>query len=228
MSKLGLIAIGIAAGIAAEIGSLLWSFSGANLFHGGHPHVIVNALLPGIGIASHLSSHTPPFILTTLFVISLFQFPTYGALWGRDYANKTVSKAALIAITLHLVGASIAFYGVVLDNQWKAASAQYGACIRANDPAERVANNRSQIISLVQWIEQSKRELKRLKAEKENGAVFTPDPEVSLAQNLANQEKELEQQWEIYKKAGGPANSPEDVKVIASPCGKAPPRPNLF
>lgn len=228
VKKIGYIAIGITAGIIAEIGSILWSFSGSNLFHGGHPNVIVNALLPGIGIVDHLSNHTLPFIPISFFIISLIQFPAYGALLGRDYANRTISKTTLVVMTLHLAGSSIAFYGVVLDKQWNAASAEYGDCIRANDSAERIANNSSRIISLVKSIEQSRRELKKLKTEKENGAAFTPDPEVYMVRELANQEKELEQQWESYKKAGGPANSPEEVKVITSPCGKTPPRSTLF
>lgn len=228
MTKSGLIAIGIAIGIVAEVGSVSWSFSGVNLFHGGHPHAIVNALLPGIGIANQLSSHTLPFIPISLLVISLIQFPVYGALWGRDYANRAISKTTLTLAMLHLVAASVAFYGVALEKQWRTASAQYGACIRANDSAERIAINSSRIISLVKWMEQSKRELNKLKEEKKNGAIFTPDPEAHLVRELANQEIELKQQWEIYKKAGGPANSPEEAKAIASPCGKPPPRSTLF
>lgn len=38
---------------------LVAAFSGTNLFHGGHPNDIVNALLPGIGVVEHLSNNVP-------------------------------------------------------------------------------------------------------------------------------------------------------------------------
>ena len=228
MRKTKYILLGIAVGILAEIGSLTASFFGTNLFHGGHANGIVNVLLPGFAIVEHLSDHVSPVIPKLLLVTSLFQFPLYGILAGRDYANKALSKTTMGIILLHLSGSALAFYGMALDKQWGIDTAKYGACIRENAAAEEVANNSSQIVNLVKWIEQSQKELKRLQAEKENGASFSPDPEPSLIKNLENQRRELEQRWQSYKGAGGPAKTPEEVSMIPSPCGQAPSKPTLL
>jgi hypothetical protein len=222
------IILGIAIGILAEIGSLVAAFYGTNLFHGGRPNNIANALLPGIGIVEHLSSNVPQIIPKFLLIISVFQFPVYGILAGIDYPKKALSRITIGMILLHLSGSVVAYYGMALDNQWRKDSEKYGACIRANAAAEEVTNNSSRIINLVKWIEQSKKRLERLQAEKNNGVVFSPDPEPSLINNLDKQQRELEQRWQFYKDAGGPAKSPEEVSIIPSPCGKAPSKPTLF
>lgn len=226
-SKIRAIVVGIAAGILAEVGALLLSFYGTNLFHGGHPNVIVSALLPGIGIADRLSSRGLPLVPISLMIVSLTQFPVYGALLGRDYVNGQLSRLTLVVMLLHVVGTSLAFYGAHLDSKWEAASAQYGACIRSNASAEGLALNSHRITQLVTWKNQSNRELERLRARKRDGAIFQPDPEDFLIQEIAKWQKELDQQWESYKAAGGPANSPEEVKVLDSPCGKPPTRPTF-
>lgn len=228
MRKTGYTVLGFVIGIIAEIGSLVLSFMGTNLFHGGHPNAVVNALLPGLGIADHLSDHVPQLFFGFLLITSLFQFPFYGVLAGRDLANKAISRITVGIILLHISGSVLAFYGMELDIKWRNETATYGACIRENVAAEEITNNSSQIIRFVQWIEQSKNQLKRLRMEKENGAIFAPDPEPGLVKNLATQQRELEQRWKLYKDAGGAAKAPEDVSVIPSPCGKPPSRPTLF
>ena len=228
MRKAKIIVLGIAIGILAEIGSLISAFFGTNLFHGGHPRGIVNALLPGIGILDHLSDNVSRVVPALLLIISILQFPFYGILAGRDLANKVLSKMTIGIILLHFSGSALAFYGMALDIHWRADTAKYGACIRENATAEEVANNSSRIIRLVKWIDQSEKELRKLQAEKAQGAMFTPDPEPSLIKNLENQRRELEERWQSYKDAGGSAKTPGEVSVIPSPCGKAPSRPTLF
>ena len=228
MKKLGLIAIGIAIGIIAEIGSLWSSFSGVNVFHGGHPNVIVNALLPGLGIVEHLSGNGRSPITASLLVISLVQFPIYGALCGRDYANKAISKTTIGAIVLHLIGAAIAFYGVMLERQWQNATVEWGICRRVNDTKEHLSATSDQILRHRRWVEQTKSQLQKLRTEREQGIVYTPDPEEGLIRNLASEQEDLVSLWETYKKAGGEAKSIDDVHVVSPPCGKAPPKPTLF
>jgi len=222
------IVLGFAIGIIGEIGSLILAYSGTNLFHGGHPNDIVNALLPGLGIVDHLSDHVPPFIPKFLLVTSLFQFPVYGALAGRDLANKAFSKIAIGIVLLHLSSSGLALYGMALDRQWQMDAAKYGSCILENAAAQEVANNSAQINRLVQWMSQSREQLKRLQTEKGNGAIFAPDPEPSLVKDLENQQRELDQRWKFYQDAGGPAKAPEEVSVIPSPCGKPPSKPTIF
>jgi len=227
MKRATAIILGVVAGAIVEIAALILSFAGTNLFHGGHPNVIVNALLPGIGIADRLSSSTLPFVPISLMIASLAQFPIYGALLGRDYGNGRLSKLTLAVMLLHGVGASLAFYGVELDKEWRAASAQYAACTRANTSGENLALSSHRITQLLVSRDQSKRELEKVKTQKRDGAIFQPDLEEFLVREIANWEKELDQQWESYKKAGGPANSPEEVKLLDSPCG-APPKRSSF
>jgi len=222
--KVGAIILGVVAGIVAEIGALIVSFSDTNLFHGGHPHVIVNALLPGIGIADRLSSHTLAFVPISLMIASLAQFPIYGALLGRDYSNGRLSRLTIALMLVHVAGSSLAFYGAEQDRQWRDASAQYAACIRSNAAGENLALNSRRITQLVTWRDQSKREVEKLRAQKRGGAIFQPDPEEFLVREIDTWQKELSQQWESYKKAGGPANFPEEVKVLDSPCGQPPKR----
>ena len=226
--KVRAIIVGIVAGIIAEIGALILSFFGTNLFHGGHPHVIVNALLPGLGIADRLSSHTLPFVAIALMIASLAQFPIYGALLGRDYGNGRLSRLTIALMLVHVAGSSLAFYGVELDREWRAASAQYAACIRSNASGENLALNSRRITQLVTWRDQSKRELDRLKAQKRDGASFQPDPEGFLVREIDRWQEELGQQWDSYKKAGGPAKSPEEVNVLDSPCGQPPKRSSFL
>jgi len=228
MRKTKYVVIGIAIGLLAEIGSLIAAFFGTNLFHGGHPRDVVNALLPGIGIVDHLSDHVPRIVPTFLLITSILQFPFYGILAGRDLANKALSKITIGIILLHFSGSALAFYGMALDIGWRSDTAKYGACILKNVTAEEVANNSSRIMMLGKGIDQSEKELRKLQAEKAQGAMFTPDPEPSLIKNLENQRRELEERWQSYKAAGGPAKTPGELSVIPSPCGKAPSRPTLF
>jgi hypothetical protein len=228
MRKAKYIAGGITIGILVEIGSLVSAFFGTNLFHGGHPNNIVNALLPAIGIVGHLPDNIPQVIPELLLAISLFQFPVYGVVAGLDYANKSLSRITVGIILLHLSGSVLAFYGMALDMHWRSDSEKHGACIRENSSAEEMTANSSRIVSLVKWIGQSRAELSRLQMQKRSGAVFSPDPEPFLMKTLRDQENELEQRWEIYRNAGGPAKSPVEVSVIPGPCGKAPSRPTLF
>lgn len=227
MNKATAIIVGVVAGIIAEIAALILSFHGTNLFHGGHPNVIANALLPGIGIVDRLPSGIPRLVPISLLIPSLAQFPIYGALLGRDYANRRLSRLTLVVLLLHVIAASLAFYGVVLDKEWQAASAQHAACVRANAPGETLAATSQRITQLVTWRDQSKQSLERLRAQKRDGATFQPDPEEFLVREIASWETELSQQWERYRSAGGPAGSPEEVKVLDGPCGKPPKRPGF-
>jgi hypothetical protein len=226
--KSGLIATGLTVGIVAEIVAVRWVYAGANLFHGGHPNAVANILLPGIAIVDHLSSKVPAAVPLSLFLISLVQLPAYGALGGRDWANKAISTATKAALVLHLAASFIAFYGLFQEKRWQADLAQYGVCARANTLAEDLSRTSSRIISLVRWTEQSRKQITRLKNDKADGAVFVPDPEPNLLRTLDGQENELEQQWDIYRRLGGTAHSPAEVAVIPSPCGKQPARPYLF
>jgi len=228
MRKAAFIATGIVAGIVAQIVALYWVYAGTNLFHGGHPHAIAAVLLPGASIVDHVSNHAPPVLPAILLLLSLVQFPIYGALGGRDYAEKRISQVTKAVLVLHLVASLVASYGLYLEMQWQKATEAYGACLRANVAAENLALSRARIVSLVRGIEQSKREIGRLRAEKDRGAVLMPDPEEAQVRNLADQEGELEQQWNLYKESGGTATSPGEVSAVASPCGTAPRRPEIF
>ena len=228
MRTVKFVLIGLAVGIPVEVGALAASFFGTNLFHGGHANGIANVLLPGFPIVEHLSNQVPKFIPVLLLVASLFQFPLYGILAVRDFANKALSRLSIGLLVLHISGSAVAFYAMAQDRAWQADSAKYGACIRENAAAESATQNSSQIIRLVQGIAQSKQQLERLQAEKNNGAVFTPDPEPGLVRNLETQQRELDQRWKAYKDTGGPAGTPDEVSVIPNPCGEPPAKPTLF
>jgi hypothetical protein len=222
------IVLGIIIGLLVETGSLVSAFSGTNLFHGGQPNTIANALLPAIGIVDHLPDTIPPIVPKILLVISLLQFPVYGVLAGLDLSNKSLSRLSLGIILLHLSGSALAFYGMALDKHWHSESERYGDCIRNNPSAEELTDNSSRIIALLTWIEQSENQLSILRMKKRSGAVLSPDPEPSLIKNLDNERNELEQRWKFYREAGGPAKSPGKVSIIPGPCGKPPSRPTLF
>jgi len=185
-------------------------------------------LLPGFGIVEHLSKNVPQLITTILVIISLLQFPLYGILAGRDLANRAVSKLTMVVIFLHCSGSALAFYGVALDSQWQTSAERYGARVREHVAEEEVSNNSYQLVNLVKWISQSEHQLKRLQAEKGKGASFSPDPEPGLIRNIESQREELERRWQIYRDAGGPAKTPEDVAIIPSPCGKPPAKPTFL
>ena len=228
MRTFGLIAGGVAIGVVAEILALGWVYAGTNLFHGGHPNGVANILLPGIGIVDHLSNHVPALVPLALFAVSLVQLPVYGVLGAIDWANRATSRVTKAALILHLAASSLAFYGVFLEKRWRTELAQHGACIRANPRADDLSRSSSEIVFSVRWTEQSRKEIARLRSEKANGAIFAPDPEVGLLRNLESQEQALERQWDAYKRLGGPARSPAEVAVIASPCGKEPRQPYIF
>jgi hypothetical protein len=227
MTKPGAIVLGIVAGIAAEAAALVLSFHGTNLFHGGHPNLVANVLLPGLGIADHLSSRATQSATVPLMIVSLVQFPIYGALLARDYALRRVSRLTLAVAALHLLAIAIAFYGVKLDRDWEAESGQYGACIRANAAGYETALNSRRIMQLVAWRDQSKRRLAELQRQKAEGARFDPDPEEHVVREVAQWQAELDRRWESYKSAGGLAGSPEQVTELKSPCGKPPQRPGF-
>ena len=228
MKKPVIIIVCIMTGIIIEIVSIMVSFSGSNLLHGGRPNIIVNVLLPGIGIVNHLSQNIPYIIPLSMMFISLFQFPVYGAIVGRDIACASLSKITKTVLILHLAAIATASYGQLQFNQWQDAADEHGACIRANASAEDITANSTRIVELNRWIEQSRREIDRIKTAKEQGTSFTPDPEAGYVRTLTAQELELEQRWERYKNSGGTAKSPEAVTVIESPCGPVPRAPYLF
>ncbi len=228
MKKFGLITTGIAIGILAELGSLWLSFLGVNLFHGGHPNVIVHVLFPGFGIVEHFSEHGTSAIAVSLLILSLVQYPVYGALCSRDYANKTLSKTIVAAIVLHLLGVVIALYGVMLEKQWQTATAPWGLCRRTHNTQESLSATSDQILRYRKMVDQTNIQRQQLRTEKKQGIVYTPDPEEGLNRNLASEQETLASLWETYKKAGGDARSIEDVQVVSPPCGKMPPRPTLF
>jgi hypothetical protein len=228
MRKPAAVALGIAVGIGAELGALLLSFAGVNMFHGGEPRAIANVVLPGVIIVDHLSSDVASLVPKSLLILSLVQFPIYGALLGRDYARKSLSPATRAVFGLHALAAAVAFYGTWLDSRWQAASLEHASCVNTRVAEEASAAETVRIASLVKWIAQSKLRLTELREEKAHGATFMPDPEAPLVRTLAEQEAELEERWERYRQAGGTARSPEAVEATAGPCGKVPSKPYFF
>jgi hypothetical protein len=226
--KPAVIALGLSVGIVAEIGALQWTYAGANLFHGGHPGAIASVLLPGISVGDHLSNRVPIAVPVSLFLISLVQLPVYGALAGRDWADRMFSGTAKAVLLLHVTVSSAALYGLSLERRWEAAVAQYGVCIRTSAHAETLTQTSTQIVFLRKSVNQSRERLATLRTEKSNGAVFIPDPEAGLERNLAHEEQELRERWELYRTLGGTAASLDTVTTIPSPCGAAPPRAYLF
>jgi hypothetical protein len=228
MKKPGLIAIGIGAGLLAELVALNRVYAGANLFHGGHPNPIAALILPGAGIVDQLSDGVPVGLPVVLFVVSLVQFPVYGALAARDYANRAFSRVTAAALALHLAASLVASYGQLLDRRWQTAQAAYGACIRSNATADRLTVASVQIVAQVKSIAQTRESIQRLRSEKADGMIRRPDPEPGLLRNLASESGDLERQWDEYRRAGGTARSPEEVTVVPNPCGPLPPRPYIF
>lgn len=111
------IAIGLVLGLAVEALALIASFTGTNLFHGGHLNPIVNILLPGLGIAERLPRGTPGYVYGTLVVISLLQYPFYGALTGRYYVKRRLSTIAKATFTIHALAAAVAATAALLVNR---------------------------------------------------------------------------------------------------------------
>ena len=219
------IAVGLAVGAAVELATLYTVYSGANLFHGGHPHPIAALLLPGAIIVDHLSDRVPTMVPVSLMLLSLAQCPVYGAIAARDSATGRLSRAAKAVLVLHLAAFSVAAYARVLDIRWQHATEAYGACRRANPDAEAFAQTSAAIVGTVREIDTLQQDLARLRAEKARGAVFMPDPEEARRRTLAAQEAELARQWSLYVASGGTAASPREVTAAASPCGIAPRRP---
>jgi len=228
VGKLGLIITGLVIGIFAEIGALVSVYHGTNLFHGGHPNAVVCVLLPGLGIIDHLADDVHRAIPAVFIIISLLQFPVYGVLGGYHYATKSLTKIILGIGLLHISGSLLAGYGIMLDKKWQNDAEVYGNCRRTHAAAEEISINSDRISRLVTWIDQTRKELVRLRASKAGGAVFTPDPEPAMLKNIDDEQKELQQRWQFYQDNGGPAKSPETVVSIPSPCGQAPHKPTLF
>lgn len=103
------IAIGLVLGIVVEILVVVTSLASTNLFHGGHLGPVAKVLLPGLGMAERLPWGTPGYVFGVLLVASLLQFPLYGALAGRDYARRRLSRTAKLVIAMHALGVGAAF-----------------------------------------------------------------------------------------------------------------------
>lgn len=114
MSARKMMAIGSVLGIAVGALAVVASFSGANLFHGGHLNPVANVLLPGLAIAERLPHGTPGFAFAALVLVSLLQFPLYGALAGHYCASRRLVPLAKALFAIHAVAVLIAVAGTLL------------------------------------------------------------------------------------------------------------------